>query len=118
MNEIEKLYKNANVKPVCDGLDCFICTAECNNGKYPEFTAEKQIELLKICFDKYGEIGKVTDVDRCILYVFPNAKEDRAFIVTDYINFETWEETIAGLINNLWQDLTEDEKQQIREILE
>jgi hypothetical protein len=31
---------------------------------------------------------------------------------------EKFEEALAGLINDLWQDLTEDEKQQVKGILE
>ena len=30
---------------------------------------------------------------------------------------ESFENAIAGLINNLWQDLTEQEQQQIKDIL-
>ena len=126
MNEIEKMMQNI-VGKVC--THTIIDPAKCNHRRmtrccgcdwldYPPFTAEKQFELLKICFDKYGEIGKVRDVDRCILYIPPNTKGDQAFITTDYINFEIWEESIAGLINSLWQDLTEEEKKQIKEILE
>ena len=112
MNEIEKLYKNAGVE-MQHLLDI-------NTNQFvdvcPLFTAEKQIRLLQFCFDKYEVIGKTPDVDRCILYITSDA-EDRAFVVTDYISCETWEESIAGLINRFWQDFTEKEKQQIKEIL-
>ena len=139
MNEIEKLYENADCKKEvikgcydyysklgidiwkendCKGKNCDTCKKDKSIKRYPSFTAEKQLELLKICFDKYGEIGKVRNVDRCMLYISPNAEEDDTFIVTDYINFETWDESIAGLINNLWCNLTEEEKQQIKEILD
>lgn len=131
MNEIEKMYENAGITYEERYSDCLFdiekgCPLNtscdlCNYSKekhiYPLFTAEKQLELVKICFDKYGKIGKVTGVDRCILYIVPDVEEDQSFIVTDYINFETWEESIAGLINNLWQDLTEEDKRQIKEIL-
>lgn len=124
MNEIEKLYKLAKVKKLCNCSNCtknyFHCaddaTTGCTNLVYPEFTAEKQLELIKFCLDKYEVIGKTPDVDRCILHITSDA-EDRAFVVTDYISCETWEESIAGLINNFWQDLSEEEKQQIKEIL-
>lgn len=131
MNEIEKLYENAGIpkygKRQCRDSEYLECQNYCfinMDNKcdkfgfiYPSFTAEKQLELIKFCFDKYEVIGKTPDVDRCILYITSDA-EDRAFVVTDYISCETWEESIAGLINRFWQDFTEKEKQQIKEILE
>lgn len=97
MNEIEKMYENANVKPVCDGLDCFTCNAKCNNGKYPEFTAEKLINLVMFLINKGDLDIKKGSVD---------------------ITFESFTNCIAGLINNIWQDLTSEEKQQVKEVLE
>jgi hypothetical protein len=95
MNEIEKMYKNAGVKPICDGLDCWTCIAKCNNGKYPEFTAEKQIELIKEIYLGYP-----------LQYASGNY---------DNLSFE---EGLAYRINNSWEDLMEKQKQQIKEILE
>lgn len=94
MNEIEKMYELARVKPVCDGLDCFICTAKCNNGKYPEFTEEKQFNLIKWLIKKY--------------------------VVTfgDYSDNEELKEGIAEMVINVWCNLTEEERAEIRKILE
>ena len=61
MNEVEKLYELAGVEKIeldyPDNFDPF----------YPDFTAEKQLELLKFCFDKYERLEKVRALkERCI----------------------------------------------------
>ena len=143
MSEITKLYENAGIKP--EYKDCCIitdkylnyetelsyedlmdkecphnqeCTDECeyayNKIIYPPFTAEKQLELVKLCFEKYRLLGKTRVTgDRCVIYNlrFPDD-------YPDYTDCATWEEAIAGLINKLWQSLTEEEKQQVKGILE
>ena len=89
MNEIEKLYINANVE------DKNINNQLYKALNYPQFTAEKQLEIVK-----------------CILFStwWMNLKR---------LQFaENFKEALAGLINDLWQDLTEEEKEQIRGILE
>lgn len=108
MSEVEKMYENAKVKPVCDGLDCFTCTAKCNNGKYPEFTAEKQLELIKWLI-KYDELhADFNDNEYGCATINYSGKYKKCF-----------EESLASVINNeLWQDLTESEQEQIRSILE
>lgn len=89
-----------------------VAKRECRK-EHPPFTAEKQLELLKICFDKYERLEKVRGLkERCIIY--HHFEKD----YTEFVNCKTWEETIAGLINNLWQSLTSEEKQQVKGILE
>ena len=144
MNEVEKLYENAGlsnmwVENYHDGYYEHIirynsykeminsmmkandwtltearevakreCRKEC-----PPFTPEKQLELLKICFDKYERLEKVRGLKEiCIIYHHFGSNGYKEFV-----NCETWEETIAGLINNLWKDLTEDERSEIYGIL-
>ena len=105
MNEIEKMYEKCNFeKSMGVGSPVVL---------HP-FTAEKQLELIKICFDKYERLEKVRGLkERCIIYHHFESND-----YTEFVNCETWEETIAGLINNLWQSLTEEEKQQVKGILE
>ena len=98
-NQVEKMYENAGIKTCkrkqgftlkdCTDRDC----KECGYYIMPPFTAEKQIELIKWLTRREPkvEIGYFGDQ-------LGNA--------------------LAGLINNLWQDLTKEEKQQIKEILE
>lgn len=103
MSEIEKLYKNAGVEPKYKDY-------RTKNGKtyedknpnnrnirllYPPFTAEKQLEIVKmILFSTW----------------WMNLKR---------LQFsEKFDEGLAQMINELWQDLTEEEKQQVKEILQ
>lgn len=120
MNEVEKLYENAGVKKINT------CQSEINNGdtrftgishsdsyiKYPPFTAEKQIAIIKwlsdiancidICYDKYkGLFGMQIGLK----YSGIGYNDDFA-------------ELLASRVNNIWDDLYPKNKEQIREILE
>ena len=126
MSEITKLYENVEVKKqiprVCSSneLYCKECEAHiedvmpyCKNAEYPPFTAEKQIELIKwlaqkdcYCCD-YTEI-KPRDNN--------NEWMSHSVFKTGYAH--TFEESLANLINAIWQDLSEEEKQQVKGILE
>lgn len=110
MSEIEKLYENAGVEKI---YDCHVCPyVDCEDKckvdmgtNYPYFTAEKQIELIKILAK--GEV-KINNEDG-----------EYEFSVIDTISdFSSFEESLADLVNRMWQDLTEEEKQKIKEILE
>ena len=111
MNEIEKMYENAGFETEivpCYSLNCEYF--EVDKG-YPPFTAEKQIELIKF-FAIKGDFDESVDI----------AKNTYDFW-TMYFGGRRWtakgfEETLAGLINSEWQDLTEEEKQQVKGILE
>lgn len=115
MNEIEKMYKNVEVKKL---LYCDICKAQehalglCAETKcepfYPPFTAEKQIELFKWLIHKY----KTISIEHQLNLFYINIRD----IYTGMVHIE-FDETIAGLFNNLWQSLTEEECKQIKEIL-
>ena len=111
MNEIEKMYENAGIKPLptcsnCNMLDeywsngTYCSTCKCDKGNdecgmadyvYPPFIAEKQIELIKFLLKNYEGV--------------------------DY-NDKSFEESLAGVINKLWADMPEEEKQQVKGILE
>lgn len=119
MNEIEKLYENAGVEKI---YDCYICPYnDCEDKckvdmetNYPYFTAEKQLELIKwfaknqqgFCLDYW--IGKDGNNWECGVI-----SEWEVLSIS-----ENFEEALSGLINLRWQDLTEDERKQIKEILE
>ena len=135
-SQVAKMYENAGVKPLptcnnCNMLDeywsngtyCSTCKCdkdsdECNmaNYIYPSFTAEKQIELIKWLAINKEDFGiHYKDYDEEYRWVC-----GCEFNVEDYLRFNedrTFEESLAGLINNLWQDLTESEQEQIRSIL-
>lgn len=110
MNEIEKLYENAGIEK----QSYFVRQKETYNIfeiKYPPFTAEKQLELIKFLMEQedfswiIAQQGKDTEYAFYVGYEY-SSKDFREFT-----------EALAGLINNLWQDLTEEEKEQIRGIL-
>lgn len=104
MNEIEKMMQNANIKKYWNstpygGIEEY----------YPPFTAEKQIAILQLL------------TQQCDLTI-------SHFTEWEFIHFDGQEpiqvtgknftETFARLINTYWQDLTEEERKQIKEILE
>lgn len=128
MSEIEKLYENAGVKKAPDFDNCYPdvvkcrhCehykvidefTGRCLNEVYPEFTAEKQLELIK-----WLAITRAILIKQNRIFVgfeTGNPKDLKCAEDLD-LNFE---ETLAGLINSLWQNLREQEKLQIKRILE
>lgn len=103
MSEIEKMYENAGIVKL---LYCDICKAQehalglCAETKcepfYPPFTAEKQIELIKL-------LGSIRDY----------TVEIDKFKGVYYVGCR-----LAGVINKLWADMSEEEKQQVKGILE
>ena len=147
MNEVEKMYKNAGVEADYDyftffddkvhkiGRTMHLCKEELKHWLenyqkdyvaikvirvdkvYPLFTAEKQLELIKWL----GELD--------MLEIMRTTREDKAWIINSEYGMsgdvykhtsrmKSFEEALAGLINSLWQDLTDTDKAQIKEILE
>lgn len=127
MSEIEKLMQNAGIKKAPDINNCYPemmkchhCehykvideyTGRCLNEVYPEFTAEKQLELIK-----WLAITRAILIKQNRIFVgFETGNPKDLKCVEDLdLNFE---ETLAKLINNLWQDLSDTEKAEIKEIL-
>lgn len=136
MTEVEKLYSLAGVEKEFDYLECHrgtssICCPlmdyeserdeECegcvNSSKmqevysYPEFTAEKQIELIKWLCQKCSEFYiNFTDCE----------KFENWGMVYDWkfsVHRDSFEDCLCGFTITLWQDLTKEEQKQIREIL-
>ena len=91
MNEIDKMYENAGVEPE---LLLDAKTKEEVARRYPPFTLEKQLELVKWLFNSI-----------CLLCLGQLQHSD------------DFESDLAELVNCLWQDLEEEDKQQIKEIL-
>lgn len=97
MNEVEKMYRNSGIAKYKKTM------LDIETGKnvltldsfYPDFTAEKQLEIVKqILFSTW----------------WMNLKR---------LQFsEKFNEGLAQMINDLWQDLTEEERKQIKNILE
>lgn len=119
MNEVDKMYRNSGIEKhkkimldIETGKDVLTL-----DSFYPEFTAEKQLELIKWL----GELD--------MLEIMRTTREDKAWIINSEYGMsgnvykhtsrmKSFEETLAGLINSLWQDLTDVDKAQIKNILE
>ena len=109
MNEIEKLYKNAKIFCLHPSGFCKYIGAtceRCERHKYPSFTAEKQLELIKWLADRPLPvlIGKYKGK-----YYFGNTEFNSKVDVFD--------NALARRLNEYWDSLTKEEKEQIKEIL-
>lgn len=105
--EIEKMYSNIKIKKY-RLLD--------RDGKlkwiYPHFTAEKQLELIKLL----GSIRDYTvEIDKCKVYFV--ACREAGSNNKHWGSHNIFEEALAEVVNDVWKDLTEEEKEQIRRIL-
>lgn len=104
MSEIIKLYENAGIKKIeldyPDNFDPF----------YPEFTTDKQIELIKLLL-KRGLECDTCQTGKDVEYIFSVGYERSSG------GYKEFAEALAGMMNDLWQDLYEKEKQQVKEIL-
>jgi hypothetical protein len=103
MSEITKLYENASVKKDWNstpygGIEEY----------YKPFTAEKQIAILQFCL-KWGQVHILKGID------------DEYRIENSYYrqgHQPTLADAIANYINEKWEKLTPEEKQQVKGILE
>ena len=123
MSEVTKLYENAGIEPICrfKGLvngTCFYFAKPCQeedckkfSAFVKEFTAEKQIELIKLLMEQDDFSWTIARQGKNTEYAFYVGYEHSSG------DFKEFTETLAGIINNLWQDLTEEEKQQVKGIL-
>lgn len=104
MSEVEKMYRNVGIESV--GFNPYKLEDE-----YPPFTAEKQIAIIKWLLESYdiglSQLGQRIDTSL-----------DGANCISGLGSGDTFEESLAQAINDLWQDLTDAVRTQIKEILE
>ena len=104
-DNIQKLYEIAGVDSV--GFNTYTLKDE-----YPPFTAEKQLELIK-WVSNFKVYESVIHKDRkwfmCASIGCNDYCESRN---------ESFEQALASLILELWKDLTDDQKQEIKRILQ
>ena len=125
MSEVEKLYELAGVEPyrfcnncvddngnrITNSKNCpsrSVCCNTCDKPYY-EFTAEKQIKLIKWL----AETGDVCRIDATV--------KNKWFVENEvgYSKcFAKFEEALANVINTIWEYIPEEEKQQVKGILE
>ena len=138
MSEITKLYENAGVEKEvikgcydyysklgidiwkendCRGKNCDTCKKDKSIKRYPPFTAEKQIAILITLanYNLYEDTKKLL-IDSFNGEIYIGFYQD--ITLTANATDTDFAECVAKLINSLWQDLTEEEKQQVKEILE
>lgn len=121
MSEIEKMYENAGINKIgikrCSGIKQSVCLHNCNecesfDYKYPPFTAEKQIEIIKFLIGKHASFNMFKNYEQKDLYM---VYYECRYFPKQYLPFE---EALAESINYLWQSLTSEEKLQVKGILE
>ena len=124
MSEIEKMYDNTIGKQsYCTANDC-LDMSKCEScyfckQMYPPFTAEKQLELIKWLAEYKNEFGLFHSMDYRI-------NKNKWWVCCDK-NYEdfleayhdtNFEQALAGLINSIWTSCSEEERKQIKDILE
>lgn len=112
MTEIEKMFENAGfIKKQCKDYSCIVCEQNNNCEKYPPFTAEKQLELIKwLSRNKKLFIRESSFSGNYYMEVTYNRGNG--------VDNPKFESCLASLINDIWQSLTDQEKEEIRRILE
>ena len=110
MSEVEKMYEKVGLESHFCKYPRFCDDNNCNNcpNYSSEFTAEKQLEVIKWLI-KYDELhADFNDNEYGFSTLNYSGKYKKDF-----------EEALAAVINReLWQDLTEEEQEQIKRILE
>ena len=109
MSEVGKMYKLANVKAINIaeyGSTYIPNSVEIDGNLYPPFTAKKQLELIKLLSERE---------------IYITHAEGKYYIFTMNIGgsecSKKFDISLAKYINFVWQDLTEEERKQIKEIL-
>ena len=133
MTEIEKMYENANVYEMICMYDCRmeygdVCGyAEskikepckvCEKAKqkikyYPDFTAEKQLKIIQL-LSKIRNAIQLCYSDNQYIFVV-NFETEKCQWANKY--HEKIDEALADMVNVLWQILTDQEKEEIKRIL-
>ena len=118
MSEIEKMYNSVGIKVIRDnaiGRGYYIEHQRIE--EHPPFTAKKQIELIKWLVRRRFNfmVFELRDNDFTFEVTNKRLNQTSQFVSLSENNFE---EGLAKVLNCFWQDLTEEEKQQVKGILE
>lgn len=112
-DRIQQMKKEENTKydRYTDSVDTEFGRIEKAYINYPPFTAEKQIELIKWLINSFdiglSKLGQRIDTSL-----------DGISCISGLGSADTFEDSLCMAIIDLWQDLTEEERKQIRGILE
>lgn len=110
MNEVEKLYRKAGVEPELF-FDCGDVNQKMGEGYL--LTPKKQIYLIQ--FLSIDRIVTISYDDQLYISVCPNYPHDDRQICECGAS---WVEVLARVINSYWLLFSEEERTQIKEILE
>ena len=116
MSEIEKMYKKVGLASYFCEYPRFCDDNNCNECPYysSPFTPEKQLSLIKSILasstDRNIDLYKQNEFYR---FTVIHIGTDKVFEGID----KDFAVALAGLINQLWQDLTEQERTEIADIL-
>lgn len=122
MTEIDKMYENAGINKReienCTYKNSTPCGHSCDDGEdcpyleikndYPPFTAEKQLELIKLLT---RQCDLTISHFRKWEFLYFDGQEPTQATGKDF------SETFAKLVNAYWEFFAEKEKEQIRKIL-
>lgn len=106
MTEIDKMFENAGIKPLCQIPDKF-CGVQ---NIYEDFAVEKQLELIKWLIRNKRLFIRKADYSS-------NYYMDVTYNRGNGVDNPEFEICLASLINDIWQSLTNQEKDEIRNIL-
>lgn len=120
-NNTEKLYELAKVKKVgkklscslldfgaCKNINCIFCD-KAKLKEFPPFTDTKQLELIKWIAKNLTFGVLVHTYDSKFRF---NVLKNRS------ISHKDFSQALAGLVCELWQDLTEAQREEVRGILQ
>ena len=99
MNEVEKMYENAGIEPINfakQGAIDFTNTIEIDGKRYPDFTAEKQLELIK-WLGELDYLGLMRTTMETKDWIFNSEYNMSGDIYKHSSRAKTFEETFAKL---------------------
>ena len=110
IDNIQKLYKLAEIEKVdyIEDMDSDIVDYRTIKIDYPPFTSKKQLELIKWLASEQNDVEI-------------SWYSDTGFRVNNFLDsceHKDFSQALAGLVCELWEDLLDEQKQEIRKILE
>lgn len=117
-NNIQRLYELAGVdkKPVHSGSQLY--NPVITGYSYPPFTAEKQLELIKFVgkLKENNEIGIEYQKDNNLWCTCLRDTYDECLNI--WAHHKHFDQALAGLILELWDKLSSEQREEVREILQ